>query len=99
MRCVGCRVMGLSIFGGCEELVEGVDNMFSEVSEAFCRVEASESWVVYCAWVAGRFGKGVVCSGDCGDLLEEAVAEVFWDMEGDKCVRDFGGPRGLPASE
>ncbi len=54
---------------------------------------------VYCARVSGWFGRGVVCSGDCGDLLEEAVAEVLWDMEGYKCVRDFGGPGGLPASE
>ena len=31
--------------------------------------------------------------------MEEAVSEVFWDVEGDKSVREFGGPRGLPASE
>ena len=27
------------------------------------------------------------------------MSEVFWDVGGDKYVRDFGGPRGLPASE
>ena len=74
MRCVGCCVVGLSVFSGCEKLVEGVDSGFSYVLEAFCRAEACESRAVYGAWVAGRFGRGVVCSGDGGNLLKEAVA-------------------------
>ncbi len=64
MRRVGCCVVGLSIFCGCEKLVEGVDCRFFEVSEAFCRAEASESRAVYGAWVAGGFERGIVCSGD-----------------------------------
>ena len=99
MRCVGCCVVGLSVFGGCEKLVEGVDSGFSYVSEAFCRAEACKSRDVDGAWVAGRFGRGVVCSDYGGDLLEEAGAEVFWEVGGDIYVRDFGGPWALPASE
>ena len=34
-----------------------------------------------------------------GELLEEAGAEVFWEVGGDECVRNLGGPWGMPASK
>ncbi len=98
-RCHSRCVVRLSIFCGCEKLVEGMDNGFAEVVEAFCRVEACECRAIYGAWVAGRFRRGVVCSDYGGDLLKEAGAEVFWEVGGDERVWDRGGPWGLPASK
>ncbi len=99
MCCHSCLVVRLSIFCSCEKLVEGMEDGSAEVSEAFCRAEACECRAVDGAWVTGRFGRGVVCSDYGGDLLEETGTEVFREVRGDVCVRDRGGPWGLPASK
>jgi hypothetical protein len=70
--------VGLFVFWGCEEFVEGVDNGSSEVAEAFCRVEACKGRAVDRALVAGGFRWSVVCSGNGGGLIEKASTEVFW---------------------
>ncbi len=77
--------------------MKGIDDRIAEVSEAFCRPEAYECRAVNSAWVPGKFGRGVVCSGYGGDLLKEAGAEVFQEVGGDEYVRVRGGPRGLAA--
>ncbi len=69
------------------------------MSEALCRAEACECRAVDGVGVTGSFGRGVDFSNYCGDLLEEAGVEVFREVGGDKCVRDLGGPWGLPASK
>jgi hypothetical protein len=76
--CSHCgRVVGLSVFSGCEEVVEGVDDGYSEVAEAFCRGEACKGRTVYRARVAGWCRLCVVCSGNGGGLVEKASTEVF----------------------
>ena len=57
--------------------MEGVDDGYSEVAEAFCRGEACKGRAVDRAGVAGWFRLGVVCSGDGGGLVEKASTEVF----------------------
>ena len=46
--------------------MEGVDDGYSEVAEAFCRGEACKGRAVDRARVAGWFRLGVVCSGNGG---------------------------------
>ena len=65
-------VVGLSVFCGCEELVECMEDGSAEVSEAFRRAEACECRAVDGAWVTDCFGRDVVCSDYGGDLLKEA---------------------------
>ena len=58
--------------------MEGVDDGYSEVAEAFCRGEACKGRAVDRAGVAGGFRWSVVRSGNGGDLMEKASTEVFW---------------------
>ena len=77
--CSHCsRVVGLFVFWGCEEFVEGVDDGSSEVTEAFCRAETYKDRAVDRARVAGGFRGSIVCSGNGGGLIEKASTEVFW---------------------
>ena len=52
--------------------MEGVDDGYSEVAEAFCRGEACKGRAVDRAGVAGWFRLGVVRSDNGGDLDEKA---------------------------
>ncbi len=87
------RVVRLSLFCGCEEFVEDVDDGSSEMAEAFCRAEACKGRNVDGAHVAGGFRGIVVCSGSSGGLLEKVSAEVFREVCGDAFNRDRCGPR------
>jgi len=55
--------------------VEGVDDGYSEVAEAFYRDEACKGRAVDRARVAGWFRLGVVRSGNGGGLMEKASTE------------------------
>ena len=70
MCCHGSRVVGLSVFGGCEMFVESVNDGSSEMAKALCRAEAGKCRAVDGARVAGRFRRGVICSCGGRGLLE-----------------------------
>jgi hypothetical protein len=53
------------------------------VAEAFRGGESCEGWAVDIAWVSGWFGHSIVGADGGGGLLEEAGAEVFWEVGGD----------------
>ena len=79
--------------------MEGVDEGSSEVAEAFCRAEARKGRAEDRAWVAGRFRWGVVRSGNGGGPMEKASTEVFWQVCGYECRRDFRDPGCLSVGE
>jgi len=70
-----------------------------EVAEAFCRAETCKVRAADGARVAGGIRGSGVCSGNSGDMLEKASAEVYREVCGDAFLRDLYGPGGLSAGK
>ena len=79
--------------------MEGVDDGYSKVAEAFCSGEACKGRVEDRSGYVGWLRLGSVRSHNGGCLMEKTSTEVLWQVCGDILRRDLCSPWYLSTGE